>query len=80
MHLKYEIDPWNTEIDRTICSHIRAIWREADALGSDRIKELAALAFDKANRMDRKLRKYRKRFMQLPQELQDELNTITGDE
>lgn len=74
MPLKYEIDPYDTSIEGTICATLRAIWREADAAGNEPIKELAAIAFDKANRMDRKLKKYRKRFLRLPQELQIELH------
>lgn len=80
MSLKYEIDPWDQSIEGTICATLRAIWREADRAGNDEIKGLAAVAFDKANRMDRKLKTYRKRFMQLPQALQDELHNINGDE
>jgi len=80
MPLKYEIDPWNESIEGTICANLRAIWRQADTLGDDAIKELAAIAFDKANRMDRALHKYRKRFLQLPEELQNELHQITGEE
>lgn len=80
MSLKYEIDPWDQSIEGTICATLRAIWREADSAGNQTIKDLAAAAFDKANRMDRKLKKYRKRFMQLPQELQAELHNITGED
>ena len=80
MPLKYEIDPWETGIQGTICATLRAIWREADKTGNDEIKELAAVAFDKANRMDRALKKYRKRFLQLPEELQMELHNITGED
>ena len=80
MPLKYEIDPWNESIEGTICATIRAIWREADRTGSTEIKDMAAIAFDKANRMDRALKKYRRRFLRLPQEFQDELHHITGDE
>lgn len=80
MPLKYEIDPWDQSIEGTICATLRAIWREADRTGSTEIKDLAAIAFDKANRMDRALKKYRKRFLQLPQALQDELHQITGDD
>lgn len=74
MPLEYIIDPYDTSIEGTICATLRAIWREADAAGNEPIKELAAIAFDKANRMDRKLKKYRKRFLRLPQELQDQLH------
>ena len=77
--LKYHIDPWNLQIDNTICATIRAIWREADAAGNSRIKEIATVTFDKAKRMDRKLRTYRKRFDQLPDELKQELATIEED-
>jgi hypothetical protein len=80
MPLKYEIDPHNESIEGTICATIRAIWREADKAGNAEIKELAAVAFDKANRMDRALKKYRKRFMQLPEDLQMELHNITGED
>ena len=80
MPLKYEIDPWDESIQGTICATLRAIWRQADTSGDDTIKELAAIAFDKANRMDRALKKYRKRFLQLPKELQEELHQITGEE
>ena len=80
MPLKYEIDPFNESVEGTICATIRAIWREADRTGSAEIKDLAAIAFDKANRMDRALKKYRKRFLQLPQELQNELHNITGED
>jgi hypothetical protein len=80
MPLKYEIDPWNESIQGTICATLRAIWRKADATGDDEVKDLTAIAFDKANRMDRALHKYRKRFLQLPQELQNELHHITGEE
>lgn len=77
--IKYVIDPWDESIEGTICATIRAIWREADKTGNDEIKDLAALAFDKANRMDRALKKYRKRFLQLPKELQAELHLITEE-
>jgi len=80
MSLKYEIDPWDTSIQGTICATLRAIWREADATGNQSIKDMAAIAYDKANRMDRALKKYRKRFLQLPQALQDELHNITGED
>jgi len=80
MSLKYEIDPWDESIEGTICATIRAIWREGHRTNNTEIKNLAEIAFDKANRMDRALHKYRKRFLQLPQELQMELHNITGDE
>ena len=78
--MKYEIDPWDESIQGTICATLRAIWREADSAGNQTIKDLTAIAFDKANRMDRALKKYRKRFLQLPQALQEELHQITGDD
>jgi len=80
MPLKYKIDPLNVDIEGTICATLRAIWRVADSAGNDEIKDLAAIAFDKANRMDKALRKYRKRFMQLPEVVQMELHNIKGDE
>ena len=78
--MKYEIDPWDESIEGTICATLRAIWREADRADNQTIKDLTAIAFDKANRMDRALKKYRKRFLQLPQALQEELHQITGDD
>ena len=63
-----------------MCATIRAIWREGHHTNNQKIMDLASVAFDKANRMDRALKKYRKRFMQLPEEVQMELHNITGDE
>ncbi len=60
----------------TICANIREIYREADGLHNEKIKELARAAFDKANRMDRGLKKYRKRFLILPKEIQAEMIEI----
>lgn len=80
MPLKYIIDPYDTSIEGTICATLRAIWREADKSNNDTIKELTAVAFDKANRMDKALHKYRKRFLQLPKELQAELHNITAED
>ncbi len=74
--IKYHIDPYNDEPHGTICSTIRKIWRAGDAIGSEEVKQLAADAFDKAKRMDAKLKKYRKRFLTLPKELQEELDKI----
>ncbi len=73
---KFEIDPENTDHVGTICSYIRAIYRAADKLDNEEIKELARAAFDKGNRMDRSLKKYRKRFMILPEEIQKEMIDI----
>lgn len=80
MSLKFQIDPWNESIEGTVCATIRAIWREGHHTNNQKIMDLASVAFDKANRMDRKLKTYRKRFMQLPKELQDELHNITGED
>ncbi len=79
MPLKYEIDPWDTSIQGTICATLRAIWREADAIGNSTIKDLTAVAFDKANRMDRKLKKYRKRFIKLPIEIREQIERQETD-
>ena len=80
MPIKYQIDPWEESIEGTVCATIRAIWREGHHVNNQKIMDLASVAFDKANRMDRKLKNYRKRFMQLPQELQMELHNINGDD
>ena len=80
MSIKFHIDPWEESIDGTVCATIRAIWREGHHTNNQKIMDLASVAFDKANRMDRALKKYRKRFMQLPEELQMELHNITGED
>lgn len=74
--IKYHIDPYNTDIQGTICATIRTIWRTADGAGNEEIKQLSVIAFDQANRMSEKLKKYRKRFLTLPKELQEELDKI----
>ena len=73
---EFIIDPHNMDPVDTICAYIREIYREADDLKNDKIKELARAAFDKANRMDRGLKKYRKRFLILPKEVQEEMIEI----
>ena len=76
LHVKeyqFIIDPNNTDSVDTICAYLREIWRIADDTHNARIKNLAQAAFDKANRMDRGLKKYRKRFMLLPQTLQGDM-------
>ena len=70
---EFIIDPNNTEPVETICAYLREIWRVADGLHNDRIKQLAQAAFDKANRMDRGLKDYRKKFIRLPDYLKEEL-------
>lgn len=62
MPRKYEINPAHESGDDTICMTIRRLWREGDAVGGahgDRIKELAADAFDKAKRMNARLKAYK---------------------
>lgn len=74
--VKYHIDPYNTETEGTICATIRTMWRVGDSIGNAEIKELSAVAFDQANRMSASLKKYRKRMLSLPKELQEELDKI----
>lgn len=56
---KYEINPHFDSGNDTLCMNLRRIWLEADAMGSERIKELAADAFDGAKRMDARLKDYK---------------------
>ena len=74
--IRYHIDPYNTEIEGTICATIRTIWRTADGAGNEEIKQLSVIAFDQANRMSASLKKYRKRILSLPKETQEELDKI----
>ena len=73
---EFIIDPHNMDPVDTICAYIREIYREAEDLKNDKIKELCRAAYDKANRMDRGLKKYRKRFLILPKEIQEEMIAI----
>ncbi len=62
MPRKFEINPHHNSGDDTLCMTIRHIWREADEIGGaagDRIKELAAHAFDQGKRMNARLRDYK---------------------
>lgn len=65
---EFIIDPFNTGPVDTICAYLREIWRIADELHQDRIKELSAIAYDKANRMNRGLVDHRRHLLRLPEE------------
>lgn len=65
---EFIIDPDNLDPVDTICAYIREIYREADELGNEKIKELARAAFDKANRMNRGLVDHRKHLLRIPEQ------------
>ena len=65
---EFIIDPHNMDPVDTICAYIREIYREADDLKSDKIKELCRAAYDKANRMNRGLVDHRRHLLKLPEE------------
>ncbi len=65
---EFVIDPYNTDPVDTICAYIREIYREAEDLHNEKIKELARAAFDKANRMNRGLVDHRRHLLRIPEE------------
>ena len=76
--IKYHIDPYNEEdaAAGSIHDNIRAIWRMADLAGHQDIKGLIVKVFDQASRMSASLKKYKRRFSSLPEEVQKELDKI----
>lgn len=60
MTRKYEINPHHDSGNNTLCMALRRIWLEGDACKNERIKELAADAFDFAKRMDARLKQYKR--------------------
>ena len=68
---EFIIDPWNDEPKETICSYLREIWRIGDTMKNEQIKDLAAAAYDKANRMSRGLIDHRRHLLKLPEEYRE---------
>ncbi len=65
---EFIIDPHNMDPVDTICAYIREIYRIADEMKNEPIKELSRAAFDKANRMNRGLVDHRRHLLRIPEE------------